>query len=149
MCAYTYQISYYIWTTWHLNYQIMIYYYYWMIQRMWQCIEFPFIINLQHCKRKNYFKKKNPFVLQNCNGVREARTLDLRITQKLWDLRASQLRHRPLDLELYLLLFIPSFEAFGLKPTTPRRDRIISPNSYFNGESFYSHHKKKLHWHLF
>ena len=27
--------------------------------------------------------------------MREARTLDLRITQKLWDLRANQLRHHP------------------------------------------------------
>jgi hypothetical protein len=31
----------------------------------------------------------------NYFGVREARTLDLRITRKLWDLRSSQLRHHP------------------------------------------------------
>ena len=42
-----------------------------------------------------WFQGKKKIRQEKRIGVREARTLDLRITQKLWDLRASQLRHHP------------------------------------------------------
>jgi hypothetical protein len=55
------------------------------------------------------FERNNKLLLrQNTSwfGVREARTLDLRISQMLWDLRASQLRHHPMIKVLTFNYFI-------------------------------------------